>query len=163
MPRRRLSPEQSLTERLQKIAAAGLKPFGPAPDVSSAEPEGLGTLSERVEIILALLGRAQRKKPGEMICFVMYDIEDNRVRQQIAKYLLRKGCVRVQKSVYLAQLERKTYQEIADALGEIQAMYDNQDSIMLVPISEQELYKMRVIGQQISLDVITGGPNTLFI
>ena len=97
-----------------------------------------------------------------MLFFVMYDIESNRVRRQIVKYLERQGCTRVQKSIFLADLPISQYEQIKSDLAEVQACYENFDSILVVPISTDYLKAMKVIGQSINVDVITKSSNTLF-
>ena len=97
-----------------------------------------------------------------MLFFVMYDIESNRVRRQIVKYLERQGCTRVQKSIFLADLPISQYEQIKSDLAEVQACYENLDSILVVPISTDYLKAMKVIGQSINVDVITKSSNTLF-
>lgn len=119
-------------------------------------------LPDRVAIVLQLINAQRAKNPGEMICFIMYDISHNKVRTEIAKYLIRKGCQRIQKSVFLARLKGTTYQQIHADLKEVQAMYDNKDSIIFVPVSESEVRKMKIVGQQVDLDIVLGNNNTLF-
>lgn len=97
-----------------------------------------------------------------MLFFVMYDIESNKVRQNIAKYLERKGCQRIQKSVYLANLDRAAYDQIRSDLTEVHGMYENSDSIILCQASSDELRSMDVIGQNLDLDIILKDRNTLF-
>jgi len=97
-----------------------------------------------------------------MLFFVMYDIESNKVRQNIAKYLKRKGCQRIQKSVYLANLDRSAYDQIRSDLAEVHGMYENSDSIILCQASSDELRSMDVIGQNLDLDIILKDRNTLF-
>ena len=97
-----------------------------------------------------------------MLFFVMYDIESNKVRQNIAKYLERKGCQRIQKSVYLANLDRAAYDQIRSDLTEVHGMYENSDSIILCRASSDELRSMNVIGQNLDLDIILKDRNTLF-
>lgn len=80
----------------------------------------------------------------------------------MVKYLQRKGCTRVQKSIFLADLPVSDYQEIRDDLTEVQAAYDNNDSILVVPISTDYLKSMKIIGQSIAIDVIMHNKNTLF-
>ncbi len=92
----------------------------------------------------------------------MYDIESNKVRREIAKYLMDKGCFRIQKSIFLAQLDRSIYEQIKQDLTEVQALYDNQDSIIVCPLATDELRAMKVIGQKINIDIITRSANTLF-
>ena len=97
-----------------------------------------------------------------MLFFVMYDIESNKVRRHVVKYLERQGCTRVQKSIFLADLPTATYEKIKNDLADVQACYDNEDSILVVPISTDYLKAMKVIGQTINVDVITKTSNTLF-
>ena len=92
----------------------------------------------------------------------MYDIESNKVRNQVAKYLLRKGCFRVQRSIFLADLNNQDYEQIRSDLLEVQACYDNHDSIMIVPISTDFLRSMKIIGKSIDIDIIMNSKNTLF-
>lgn len=92
----------------------------------------------------------------------MYDIENNKIRTQIAKYLKKKGCVRVQKSIFLASTERATFNEIHSTIRQVQEVYDNYDSIFFVPVSVDQLRAMKVVGQSISYELILGNKNTLF-
>ncbi len=97
-----------------------------------------------------------------MLFFVMYDIESNKVRQNIAKYLERKGCQRIQKSVYLANLDSSVYEQIRSDLTEVQGMYENNDSIIFCQASVDELKSMDVIGHNLDLDLVLKGRNTMF-
>ena len=97
-----------------------------------------------------------------MIYFVMYDIEHDRIRSYMAKYLLSKGCIRVQKSIFLANSERVVFDEIYKNLREVQEVYDNHDSIFMVPVSQEQLMAMKVIGQNLQFDIVSGNRNTLF-
>lgn len=97
-----------------------------------------------------------------MICFIMYDITSNKVRTLIAKFLLRKGCIRIQKSIFMADMPSDEVQDIAQKLTEIQKMYDNNDSILIVPLSEDYARAMKIIGQDVDIDLILHSKNTLF-
>lgn len=123
--------------------------------------DDMPSLPERIRQILGIVLSSNRK-PGNMICFIMYDISSNKVRALLAKYLLGKGCTRVQKSIFMADLAADVYQTIGRKLAEIQKMYDNEDSILIVPLSEDYARSMRIIGQQVDLDLIMHAKNTLF-
>ena len=97
-----------------------------------------------------------------MICFIMYDITSNKVRTLIAKFLLKKECTRVQKSIFMADMPSDEVQDIAQKLTEIQKMYDNNDSILIVPLSEDYARAMKIIGQDVDIDLILHSKNTLF-
>ncbi len=97
-----------------------------------------------------------------MLFFVMYDIENNKVRRLIAKYLIEMGCQRVQKSIYIANLSHDKYDRIKADLTQVQSFYDNEDSILVVPVSNENLTAMKMIGQNIDFDIVTRNKNTLF-
>ena len=97
-----------------------------------------------------------------MLFFVMYDIESDKVRYDIAKYLERKGCTHIQRSIFLADLDKTVYDEIKSDLAEVQSLYDNHDSIIVCPISTDQIRAMQIIGEDISIDVIIRSRNTLF-
>ena len=92
----------------------------------------------------------------------MYDIESNKVRRTVATYLEKKGCQRIQKSVYLANLDSSVYEQIRSDLTEVQGMYENNDSIIFCQASVDELKSMDVIGHNLDLDLVLKGRNTMF-
>jgi CRISPR-associated endonuclease Cas2 len=50
-----------------------------------------------------------------MTCIVAYDIEDTKIRNQVAKYLLSMG-VRLQKSVFAIKVERHAFHKMSKKL-----------------------------------------------
>ncbi|MBN1253526.1 MAG: hypothetical protein JXR51_06205 [Bacteroidales bacterium] len=62
----------------------------------------------------------------------------------------------------MAELEHKIFNEIDQTLKEVNEVYDNNDSIFLVPISSNEVKSMKVIGHSVDFDLIAGNKNTLF-
>ena len=150
----------SFVEKMRKFARAGI-PQPISPNRITGNIEGMKTIEERIEFLLNIV--KQPKRPSDhMLFFVMYDIESNKVRNQIVKYLLKNGCTRVQKSIFLADLPLATYETIKSDRAEVQACYENNDSILIVPISTDYLQSMKIIGQSIDIDIITRNKNTLF-
>lgn len=147
-------------EQLRLIKNAGLRanPDALRPPMPGDEMEDLG---RRIKKILRIY-RAYNNNPGKMIYFIMYDIEDNKIRRHIAKYLIKKGCTRVQKSIFLAQTDRVVFNEIHQTIKEVQEIYDNNDSIFFVPVSADQLRAMKIVGQSIDMDLIMDNRNTLF-
>jgi CRISPR-associated protein Cas2 len=156
---RKKTPEKSFMEAMLKLKKAGLTQV-PALDATSTPEEDLGSLDERIGNIFKVFHKPLN--PGAMISFIMYDIENNKIRTNIAKFLIRKGCVRVQKSIFLASFDRKKWDEIHKTLKEVQEIYKNYDSIFIVPVSTDELRAMKVIGQSLDLELIVGSRSTLF-
>ena len=147
-------------EILKKINHSGIS-HSPVPNRVQTGTDDLCSLEERTRRILGLINNKERKA-SNMLFFVMYDIESDKVRRYVVKYLLRKGCTRVQRSVFLADLETPAYQEIRTDLAEVQAAYENNDSILVVPLSTEYLKAMKIIGQNINIDIITHTKSTLF-
>lgn len=152
--------ELSFVEKMKKFSRAGIpKPL--SPNRTTGNLEGLTTLDDRVTFLLNIV--KQTKRPSnQMLFFVMYDIESTKVRNQIVKYLLKNGCTRVQKSIFLADLPFNDYEQIRNDLAEVQQCYENNDSILIVPISTDYLKSMKIIGQSIDIDLIMKSKNTLF-
>ena len=150
----------SYLEILRKLKASGLE-NSPPPNRIVGNIDNLPTLTERVNTILGITNK-KRTIQGNMLFFVMYDIESNKVRYNVVKYLERMGCHRIQKSIFLADLTIDKYESIKRDLAEVQSLYDNHDSIIICPVSTDLLKSMKVIGHDINLDIITHSKNTLF-
>lgn len=150
--------QYSLEEQLRKIAEAGLN--RPAPtDVDAAD--ALQPLQERIRQILHIV-KDKPIKSNEMVYLIMYDISSDKVRLQVAKYLERQGCTRIQKSVFLVKTDNPHFQEIHDTLKDVNSYYNNEDSIILVPVNASDVRSMKLIGKNLYLQAIVDKPNTLF-
>ena len=159
MARKKKNPLTFL-EVMRKLKCAGITSTNALDSEIGHQPE-MESISERIEKMFRIINNA-KDNPTHMIFFIMYDIEHNKVRNHIAKYLIKKGCYRVQKSVFLAKKERTVFKEIHETLKEVQDMYDNEDSILFIPVSTDELRSMKIVGKNINLELITGSKTTLF-
>lgn len=130
------------------------------PNRDQVKLDGLQTIDERINSIFKIVKSSNNA--SNMLCFVMYDIASNKVRYQVVKYLEKMGCSRVQKSIFLGNITRENYEKIRKDLAEVQAAYDNEDSIFITPISVDLLSSMSIIGKQVDIDIITQSKNTLF-
>lgn len=148
-------------EVLRRLSRAGVRGSPPI-DRTTGPTEAMPSLQERVDFLLGLVNRPHTNTATHMLFFVMYDIESNKVRREIAKYLEDKGCFRIQKSIFLAEADRTVFEQIKQELAEVQALYDNHDSIIVCPVATDELRAMKVIGQHIDIDIIMRTRNTLF-
>lgn len=63
-----------------------------------------------------------------MTCIVAYDIEDNRTRNRLAKYLLTLG-VRLQKSVFAVKVERHAFARMSRKL---RTLADNKGKVAII-------------------------------
>ena len=89
-------------EVLRKLKHSGLAD-SPYINRLAVRADTLPTLQQRVDAILGIVHQT-KKQGGNMLFFIMYDIESNKVRYNIVKYLERMGCYRIQKSIFLANL-----------------------------------------------------------
>ncbi len=149
--------EYSLAETLAKIAAAGIA--GAPAEIT--EEDALLPLNERVRKMLGII-QDSPVKATDMVYLIMYDISNDKVRLQVAKYLERQGCIRVQKSVFIARTDNPHFQEIHDTLMEVNSYYQNEDSIILAPLNASDMRAMKLIGKNLQIEVVTDKPNTLF-
>ena len=155
--------EVKFVERVRLIRQAGLESPHLLGGQLPADIAEIAPLPARIDVIAALLRDTYRQAHATtMLFFVMYDIEHSRIRTHMARYLLRKGCHRVQKSIFLANLNRAQYEEIYQTLKSIQQAYDNHDSLLLVPIGQDELRAMRLLGKTLDVELIAGKRNMLF-
>jgi len=162
MPRKDRHKDAShYLENLRKLVAAGLSGSPPINDHVPPDYDTLPSLQQRVDALLGIVNQPKRP-PTNMLFFIMYDIESNKVRRNVVKYLERQGCTRIQKSIFLADLSSDTYHMIRNDLAEVQALYENQDSIIVCPVSTELLRSMKIIGKSINVDIITHSRNTLF-
>ena len=161
MPRKK-KPPLSLAERMRKIASSGIEVSHKSRGAdSSEEGEKMCSLETRIKKIFGLAENTRRRL-GRMLFFVMYDIESDKVRRLVCKYLIKEGCTRVQKSIFLADCPVEIYNKIRSELAEVQAFYENEDSIIILPVTSDYLRMMKVIGKNVDVDVITHSKNTLF-
>lgn len=152
--------EFDLKERIAKLKEAGLAPVSKNP-ASSSEDE-LAPLPDRIRRILDIL-QPNPIKSTTMNYLIMYDIENNKVRRLVAKYLEKKGCVRVQKSVFLIHSDHKKFDDIRKTLADINDTYENDDSIILVPLNISDARSMKLIGKNVDISRIVDPPNTVFL
>jgi CRISPR-associated protein Cas2 len=145
-----------LPERNAAWQEAGL------PALTEAQAE-TGQLPPLLAEWMIWLNQSPKKRPEEMYCFIYYDIENDKIRRLAVKALQKQGCVRVQKSVFFAQIHRKRYRELTDLLRQIATLYDNQDSIMLLPVGEDMLNSLQCIGQSFDLEWLAAPKTTLFV
>lgn len=151
----------SLIARERKLAKAGLADAPAANTPPQLRSDEIASPETRLKDIIRIIHR-QDRPANYMIFFVMYDIASDKVRTLVSKYLIQKGCTRVQRSIFLGDLPTDTLNTIKTDLAEVQAAYENNDSILIVPVSTSTLDAMRVIGQELNIDLITHTRNTLF-
>lgn len=118
-------------------------------------------LPKHLGYFLQWFNQSSPKTSDEMYCFILYDIENNKVRRMVSKYLEKQGCIRVQKSVFFARITHKMHKQILGILRKAQGCYENEDSIMVLPVGEEMLHKLSCIGKNFELDLMTAPKHTI--
>ena len=155
--------EFNLTEKVKRLRDAG---FSENIDNIGSKMEDvtelMQPLPERIKLILRIINQ-EPIKAVNMNYLILYDIEKNKIRSLVSKYLIHKGCVRIQKSVFLMHSNHKKFDEIKETLVEINDIYENNDSIILIPINVSDARSMKLIGKNVDINQIVNQPNTVFI
>lgn len=123
--------------------------------------EHVDDINDNIRKIIGIIQSTQNQK-GMMMYMIMYDIENNKIRTYISKYLEEKQCTRIQKSIFIGKSDVSVYTEIHQTLKEVQDVYENHDSILIIPIAADQLRALRVIGKNIDFELFQGNKNTLF-
>lgn len=87
-----------------------------------------------------------------MLTWVIYDITDDKTRTRIANRCLNFGLYRVQKSVFLGDVDPNRLDEIE--LFSKQEMDLRTDSVFLFPMCKEDFDKVRIIGQGFSRKLV---------
>ena len=57
----------------------------------------------------------------------------------------------------------KKFDEIKETLSAINDIYENSDSIILIPLNVSDARSMKLIGKNVDINQIVNRPNTVFI
>lgn len=79
-----------------------------------------------------------------MLVWVIYDISENKTRNRVVKYCKNKGLYRVQKSVFIGNLNKNDKDELKIMFEK--EVNDDTDSIYIFPSSSEFLYETDLIG-----------------
>lgn len=152
-------------DRLMQLHRAGLKQSLPLRPLIAQNNDGT-TASEkrenRLQAFISLMKEQQSFKPGYSMAFVVYDIENNRVRSYISKFLESKGYIRVQKSVFFGHLKSPVHHQVAEKLKQVNSAYENGDSIVMIPISRDLFNQLKIVGKNVGFELGLGFKNTIF-
>ncbi len=96
-----------------------------------------------------------------MIAWVLYDIEDDKVRTKVAKLCKQAGLYRVQFSVFLGSIDTNQKDTLELQIAEI--IDDEKDSIYIFPMSKSELKATVLLGKAFDKKLITDEVKALFL
>lgn len=96
-----------------------------------------------------------------MLVWAIYDISDNKKRTLISKMCKKLGLYRVQKSVFLGDIENNRVDELAQlSRSEID---EENDSVYIFPMCEKDFKRVVLIGQAFDKKLVTDEIKNLFI
>lgn len=88
-----------------------------------------------------------------MLTWVIYDIVSNKTRNSVIKKCKNVGLYRVQKSVFLGDLESNKFDELK---LELESMINkDNDSVYVFTMSKAELNKAGLLGQAFDKELVT--------
>ncbi len=134
-----------------------------AADDEPADEKALPQLKTRIEELAEFFALRKEFKSLDMYFLVIYDIQDNRIRTHLFNYLKERGLYHLQKSVFLGRNDRAAYKRLYDTIRRIESKLVETDSIVFLPIAENELRKFRIIGRDVEVSAALDEPHTLVI
>ena len=95
-----------------------------------------------------------------MLVWVIYDISDDRARKKVSDACKNYGLYRVQKSVFLGDLNSNERDSLAIECEEW--IDPNVDSVYVFPMDEQSFKKVKLIGQAFDKELVSDEVLTMF-
>lgn len=96
-----------------------------------------------------------------MIVWVLYDIEDDKVRTKVAKLCKQAGLYRVQFSVFLGMLDANAKDSLELQIKDL--MDEQKDSVYMFPMSKNELQSTVLLGKAFDKKLVTDEVKALFL
>jgi CRISPR-associated protein Cas2 len=95
-----------------------------------------------------------------MLTWLIYDISENRMRNKIVKLCKNAGLYRVQKSVFLGNIEKNRLDEL---YLECQAYIDNTtDSLYIFPMCDEDFQKVKTAGNAFDKKLVSDDVLSMF-
>ncbi len=92
--------------------------------------------------------------------WVVYDIADNTTRKNVARICLDKGLYRVQKSVFLGNLNSNDRDSLALECEEV--IDPDVDSVYVFPMDDESFKKVKLLGQAFDKELVSDEVLTKF-
>jgi CRISPR-associated protein Cas2 len=96
-----------------------------------------------------------------MITWILYDIENDKARTQVAKNCLQSGLTRVQYSCFLGTIGSNDLDTLQLKIEAV--INSDKDKVYLFPMSKSELKQTILLGQAFDKKLITDEIKMLFI
>ena len=142
-------------KKLWKLS--GITPYSGARFSRSSELSD-ASLPQLVTVILEFIHFNPSQMKGDLY-LLAYDISENRTRKLVSDYLLRQGMKRIQKSVFIGIIESARMAAIVGDLYEVNSLYMNEDSIVVIPLSRDRFKQSEMIGRDLRFEGFSTPPN----
>jgi CRISPR-associated protein Cas2 len=96
-----------------------------------------------------------------MIAWILYDIEDDKIRNKIAKLCKQAGLYRVQFSVFLGTLDKNKKDGLELEIEEL--INKEKDSVYIFPMAKSELQATALLGKAFDKKMVTDEVKALFL
>ena len=88
-----------------------------------------------------------------MLAWVIYDISSDKIRRKVIKVCKNTGLYRVQKSVFLGEIEENDFDELKLIIEDLIDL--DKDSVYVFPMSKKGLNQAGLIGQAFDKELVT--------
>lgn len=95
-----------------------------------------------------------------MLVWVIYDISKDKPRKRLADKAIEQGLERVQKSVFLGNIDQNLIDELVIYAEE--QINVNNDSVYVFPMCQEDFKKIELIGEAFDKAMVNNKINSLF-
>lgn len=95
-----------------------------------------------------------------MIVWVIYDIQEDKIRSKVAKACLQSGLYRVQYSAFIGKLDKHQKDSLTLRMQEL--IDTDKDKVYMFPMSKDELVQTVLLGQAFDKKFVTDEVRSLF-
>ena len=88
-----------------------------------------------------------------MLVWVLYDIVEDKARTKVGKACLSAGIYRVQKSVFLGDLNKNEIDELRLRIEDL--IDEEEDSVYIFPMCRDDFEKVKLLGQAFDEKLVT--------
>jgi len=96
-----------------------------------------------------------------MICWVLYDIENDRARTKIAKICLQSGLNRVQYSCFVGDIEENERDTLQIRI--LEHMDEDKDSVYIFTMNKKDFHQTVLLGQAFDKKYVSGDLKSMFL
>lgn len=96
-----------------------------------------------------------------MLVWYIYDISKDRTRKKLSDKAIEQGLYRVQKSVFLGNIDNNLLDELVVFAKEI--IDPDEDSIYVFPMCQEDFKKVELLGQAFNKTMVNDEINSFFV